>query len=115
MATQLAERGHTTREKLGGIWSPALTPVDADLKPHPGRFVAHASSTTRRQRALQSQLSSDEPALHVVGGRRRAHESQSTYAAWSAPPFARDGASERRYHFWRCVRALPVFGDTSEN
>ena len=42
MATQLAERGHTTQEKLGGIWSPALTPVDADLKPHAGRFVAHA-------------------------------------------------------------------------
>jgi 4-hydroxy-tetrahydrodipicolinate synthase len=42
MATQLAERSRTTREKLSGIWSPVLTPVDADLKPHPGRFVAHA-------------------------------------------------------------------------
>jgi 4-hydroxy-tetrahydrodipicolinate synthase len=42
MATQLAERSRTTGEKLGGIWSPVLTPVDADLKPHPGRFVAHA-------------------------------------------------------------------------
>jgi 4-hydroxy-tetrahydrodipicolinate synthase len=42
MATQLAERSQTTREKLSGIWSPVLTPVDADLNPHPGRFVAHA-------------------------------------------------------------------------
>src|SRR5919106_1957912 len=42
MATELAERSRTTREKLSGIWSPVLTPVDADLNPHPGRFVAHA-------------------------------------------------------------------------
>jgi 4-hydroxy-tetrahydrodipicolinate synthase len=42
MATQLAERTQTTRDKLSGIWSPVLTPVDADLNPHPGRFVAHA-------------------------------------------------------------------------
>jgi 4-hydroxy-tetrahydrodipicolinate synthase len=42
MATQLAERSQTTRDKLSGIWSPVLTPVDADLNPHPGRFVAHA-------------------------------------------------------------------------
>jgi 4-hydroxy-tetrahydrodipicolinate synthase len=42
MATELAERAHTTGEKLSGIWSPVLTPVDADLNPHPGRFVAHA-------------------------------------------------------------------------
>jgi 4-hydroxy-tetrahydrodipicolinate synthase len=42
MATQLAERTRATREKLSGIWSPVLTPVDADLNPHPGRFVAHA-------------------------------------------------------------------------
>jgi 4-hydroxy-tetrahydrodipicolinate synthase len=42
MATRLAERSRTTRDKLSGIWSPVLTPVDADLQPHPGRFVAHA-------------------------------------------------------------------------
>jgi 4-hydroxy-tetrahydrodipicolinate synthase len=42
MATRLAERSQTTRDKLSGIWSPVLTPVDADLKPHSGRFVAHA-------------------------------------------------------------------------
>src|SRR5919106_5327307 len=42
MATQLAERSQTTRDKLSGIWSPVLTPVDADLNPHAGRFVAHA-------------------------------------------------------------------------
>jgi 4-hydroxy-tetrahydrodipicolinate synthase len=42
MATQLAERTRTTGDKLSGIWSPVLTPVDADLDPHPGRFVAHA-------------------------------------------------------------------------
>ena len=42
MATRLAERSQTTRDKLSGIWSPVLTPVDADLKPHPTRFVAHA-------------------------------------------------------------------------
>jgi 4-hydroxy-tetrahydrodipicolinate synthase len=42
MATQLAERSQTTRGKLSGIWSPVLTPVDADLNPHAGRFVAHA-------------------------------------------------------------------------
>jgi 4-hydroxy-tetrahydrodipicolinate synthase len=42
MATRLAERSQTTRDMLGGIWSPVLTPVDADLNPHPGRFVAHA-------------------------------------------------------------------------
>ena len=41
MATQLAEKTRTTRDKLSGIWSPVLTPVDADLNPHPGRFVAH--------------------------------------------------------------------------
>jgi 4-hydroxy-tetrahydrodipicolinate synthase len=42
MATQLAERTRTTGDKLSGIWSPVLTPVDADLNPDPGRFVAHA-------------------------------------------------------------------------
>jgi len=42
MATQLAERSQTAHEKLSGIWSPVLTPVDADLNPHPGRFIAHA-------------------------------------------------------------------------
>jgi 4-hydroxy-tetrahydrodipicolinate synthase len=42
MATQLAERSRTTLDKLSGIWSPVLTPVDADLNPHPSRFVAHA-------------------------------------------------------------------------
>jgi 4-hydroxy-tetrahydrodipicolinate synthase len=42
MATRLAERSQTTHEKLSGIWSPVLTPVDADLNPHPGRFIAHA-------------------------------------------------------------------------
>jgi 4-hydroxy-tetrahydrodipicolinate synthase len=42
MATRLVERSQTTRDKLSGIWSPVLTPVDADLQPHPGRFVAHA-------------------------------------------------------------------------
>jgi 4-hydroxy-tetrahydrodipicolinate synthase len=42
MATRLAERSQTTRDKLSGIWSPVLTPVDADLNPHPGRFIAHA-------------------------------------------------------------------------
>ncbi|MGH6919053.1 MAG: dihydrodipicolinate synthase family protein [Geminicoccaceae bacterium] len=42
MATELAERTRTTRNKLSGIWSPVLTPVDADLNPDPGRFVAHA-------------------------------------------------------------------------
>jgi 4-hydroxy-tetrahydrodipicolinate synthase len=42
MATQLAQRTRTTGDKLSGIWSPVLTPVDADLNPHPGRFVAHA-------------------------------------------------------------------------
>ncbi len=42
MATQLAERSQTTRGKLSGIWSPVLTPVDADLHPHADRFVAHA-------------------------------------------------------------------------
>jgi 4-hydroxy-tetrahydrodipicolinate synthase len=42
MATQLAARSQTTRDKLSGIWSPVLTPVDADLDPQPDRFVAHA-------------------------------------------------------------------------
>jgi 4-hydroxy-tetrahydrodipicolinate synthase len=42
MATELAERTQTTREKLSGVWAPVLTPVDADLNPQPDRFVAHA-------------------------------------------------------------------------
>ena len=42
MATRLAERPQTTSEKLSGIWAPVLTPLDRDLKPDAGRFVAHA-------------------------------------------------------------------------
>jgi 4-hydroxy-tetrahydrodipicolinate synthase len=40
-AVMQAERTRTT-QKLSGIWSPVLTPVDADLQPDADRFVAHA-------------------------------------------------------------------------
>jgi 4-hydroxy-tetrahydrodipicolinate synthase len=40
-AVMQAELSQTT-QKLSGIWSPALTPVDADLQPDADRFVAHA-------------------------------------------------------------------------
>jgi 4-hydroxy-tetrahydrodipicolinate synthase len=42
MATRLAERPQTTSEKLSGVWSPVLTPLDSDLKPDASRFAAHA-------------------------------------------------------------------------
>jgi 4-hydroxy-tetrahydrodipicolinate synthase len=41
-ASGLMERTTTVAEKLSGVWCPVLTPVDGDLKPDPGRFVAHA-------------------------------------------------------------------------
>ena len=41
-ATRLAERTTTVADKLSGVWCPVLTPVDGNLKPDPGRFVAHA-------------------------------------------------------------------------
>ena len=41
-ASGLMERTTTVVDKLSGVWCPVLTPVDGDLKPDPGRFVAHA-------------------------------------------------------------------------
>jgi 4-hydroxy-tetrahydrodipicolinate synthase len=41
-ASGLVERTTTAADNLGGVWCPVLTPVDGDLKPDPGRFVAHA-------------------------------------------------------------------------
>jgi len=37
-----AEAGGDARRQAAGIWCPALTPVDRDLKPDAARFVAHA-------------------------------------------------------------------------
>jgi len=43
MATAMqAERTQAKVDKLSGIWAPVLTPLDGDLNPDAGRFVAHA-------------------------------------------------------------------------
>jgi 4-hydroxy-tetrahydrodipicolinate synthase len=48
MATSIGERslaaqaGGDPRERIAGVWCPALTPVDQDLRPDAMRFVAHA-------------------------------------------------------------------------
>jgi 4-hydroxy-tetrahydrodipicolinate synthase len=36
------EAAGTSADKLSGVWCPALTPVDEELKPDVARFVAHA-------------------------------------------------------------------------
>jgi 4-hydroxy-tetrahydrodipicolinate synthase len=41
-ATGLADRTGTGVGELSGVWCPALTPVDADLRPDVERLVAHA-------------------------------------------------------------------------
>ena len=41
-ATRLAERTATEVGQASGVWCPALTPVDQDLRPDAERFVAHA-------------------------------------------------------------------------
>ena len=41
-ATGLAEQTSTAAHELSGVWCPALTPVDADLRPDAKRLVAHA-------------------------------------------------------------------------
>jgi 4-hydroxy-tetrahydrodipicolinate synthase len=41
-ATGLAEPTGSAAGELSGVWCPALTPVDADLRPDPERLVAHA-------------------------------------------------------------------------
>jgi 4-hydroxy-tetrahydrodipicolinate synthase len=40
-ATRLAERPEASRESISGVWCPAITPVDDELAPDVGRFVAH--------------------------------------------------------------------------
>jgi 4-hydroxy-tetrahydrodipicolinate synthase len=35
-------RTEVASDKLSGIWAPVLTPIDSDLQPDAGRFVAHA-------------------------------------------------------------------------
>jgi 4-hydroxy-tetrahydrodipicolinate synthase len=40
-ATSLAERTEAQSETIGGVWCPAITPVDDELAPDVGRFVAH--------------------------------------------------------------------------
>jgi 4-hydroxy-tetrahydrodipicolinate synthase len=40
-ATRLAERSEAQPETIGGVWCPAITPVDDKLAPDVGRFVAH--------------------------------------------------------------------------
>jgi 4-hydroxy-tetrahydrodipicolinate synthase len=42
-ATGLAEQTKTAAGELSGVWCPALTPVDADLRPDAERLIAHAS------------------------------------------------------------------------
>ena len=48
MATKLEERsvatqpGGAARARIAGVWCPVLTPVDQDLQPDAGRFLAHA-------------------------------------------------------------------------
>jgi len=41
-ATRLAERTEARTGVISGVWCPVLTPVDEDLAPDVGRFVAHA-------------------------------------------------------------------------
>jgi len=40
-ATRLAERTEARADTIGGVWCPAITPVDDELAPDVGRFVAH--------------------------------------------------------------------------
>ncbi len=41
-ATELTDQTSTAAGELRGVWCPALTPVDADLRPEAERLVAHA-------------------------------------------------------------------------